>query len=68
MAAEPVSGAPSEPGASVPSGIDLTVLVPVYNEAENLEPLLTKLTSDLAPLKKRYEILVVDDGSADRTL
>jgi glycosyltransferase involved in cell wall biosynthesis len=49
------------------TGVDLTVLVPVFNEAENLGPLLTKLKKDLAPLPLRAEILVVDDGSTDGT-
>ncbi len=46
---------------------DLTVLVPVYNEAENLAPLLEKLEHDLRPLGLRYEVLVLDDGSTDGT-
>jgi glycosyltransferase involved in cell wall biosynthesis len=49
------------------TGVDLTVLVPVFNEADNMEPLLTKLKKDLAPLPLRAEILVVDDGSTDGT-
>ena len=48
-------------------GVEVTALVPAYNEAENLEPLLEKLTADLRALGKTYEILVVDDGSTDGT-
>jgi len=48
--------------------VDLTVLIPIYNEAENLEPLLEKLETDLRPLGLRTEILVIDDGSSDDTL
>lgn len=48
--------------------VDITTLVPVFNEAENLEPLLEKLTADLKSVGKSYEILVVDDGSTDGTL
>ena len=47
--------------------VDLTVLVPVLNEAENIRPLIEKLVQDLAPLGKSYEILVIDDGSSDST-
>ena len=47
--------------------LDLTVLVPAYNEAGNMRPLIEKLVSDLAPLGLRYEVLVVDDGSTDGT-
>jgi glycosyltransferase involved in cell wall biosynthesis len=48
--------------------VDVTALVPIFNEAENLEPLLSKLTEDLSALGRSYEILVVDDGSTDGTL
>jgi glycosyltransferase involved in cell wall biosynthesis len=47
--------------------LDLTVLVPVFNEAENLAPLLEKLAADVRPLGLSYEVLVVDDGSTDDT-
>jgi glycosyltransferase involved in cell wall biosynthesis len=43
----------------------VSVVVPAYNEAENLEALLAELTSALEPLGEPYEILVVDDGSTD---
>jgi len=48
--------------------VEITALIPVYDEAENLKPLLEKLTADLAALRKPYEILVVDDGSTDGTI
>ncbi len=59
-----------EPGMTRPDGeatLDLTVLIPVLNEAENMAPLLAKLAKDLAPLGLSYEVLVVDDGSTDGT-
>src|SRR6266850_401789 len=66
MATEDVmEGAPLH---AKPGPVDLTVLVPVYNEAENLKPLLEKLTVDLKALGKSYEILIVDDGSGDDTV
>ncbi len=48
--------------------VEITALIPVYNEEENLRPLLEKLTADLKALGRSYEILVVDDGSSDATL
>lgn len=45
---------------------DLTVLVPVYNEAGNLTPLAAEIRAALAPMQS-YEILFVDDGSDDAT-
>ena len=47
--------------------VDLTILVPVLNEAENMRPLIEKLVQDLKPLGKSYEVLVIDDGSTDGT-
>lgn len=43
----------------------LSVLIPVYNEEENLADLGTEVSSALAELKKSYEVLLVDDGSTD---
>lgn len=45
----------------------LSVVVPVYNEAENLAPLLARLRSTLENRWNDYEILLVDDGSTDLT-
>jgi glycosyltransferase involved in cell wall biosynthesis len=47
--------------------MDLSIVIPVYNEEDNVEPLLGEITSVMKPLKKSYEIIVVDDGSRDRT-
>jgi glycosyltransferase involved in cell wall biosynthesis len=46
-------------------GIDLSVVVPVYNEAENIPALHSALTEALADLELEYEIVIVDDGSDD---
>ena len=45
----------------------LSVIIPVYNEAENVEPLYERLVPVLPSLKIDYEILFVDDGSLDGT-
>ncbi|TMQ64734.1 MAG: glycosyltransferase family 2 protein [Candidatus Eisenbacteria bacterium] len=58
-------GGDAAPGQA--PGLDLTVLVPVLNEAENMRPLVEKIVQDLKPLGKSYEILVIDDGSTDGT-
>lgn len=47
--------------------IDYSVIIPVYNEENNLQPLYSKLKPALDELKKTYEIVFVDDGSDDTT-
>jgi len=47
--------------------MDLSVVIPVYNEEENVEPLIDEIEAALAGLGKSYEIVVVDDGSSDAT-
>ncbi len=46
----------------------LSVVVPLFNEEDNVEPLYQELTEALAGLSGGYELLLVDDGSSDRTV
>lgn len=46
-------------------GLDLSVIIPIYNEAGSLPDLLAELVAVLANLGQSYEILAVDDGSQD---
>jgi len=46
----------------------LSVVIPLYNEEENVQMLFERLKGTLDHLKKEYEIILVDDGSTDRTL
>jgi glycosyltransferase involved in cell wall biosynthesis len=46
-------------------GLDLSVIIPIYNESESLPELHAELTATLSGLGLRYEILAVDDGSQD---
>src|SRR2546425_11154731 len=43
----------------------VSVILPVLNERDNLEPLHARLTAALKPLARDYEIVFVDDGSTD---
>lgn len=43
----------------------ISVIAPVYNEADNLAQLHTELTAVMAGLGQPYEIIFVDDGSTD---
>lgn len=48
--------------------LDLTVLIPAYDEAESLPTLIEQVAAIVAPITSSWEILVVDDGSNDETL
>ena len=48
--------------------VALSVVIPVYNEAENIRPLVERLGSALRDWPGKVEILFVDDGSTDATL
>ena len=45
----------------------LSIVIPVYNEAENLENLYNRLTNVLDAYGKAYEIILVNDGSSDNS-
>ncbi|MGA2412367.1 MAG: glycosyltransferase family 2 protein [Candidatus Binataceae bacterium] len=45
----------------------ISVFLPCYNEEGNVERVVSALAPELAKLAERFEIVVVDDGSADRT-
>jgi len=46
---------------------EISVVIPLYNEVENIDDLCGELKKALDPLKRSYEILLVDDGSKDGT-
>jgi len=48
--------------------LDISIVIPVYNEAESLPPLHAELDATLKALGKSYEIIAVDDGSRDDSL
>jgi glycosyltransferase involved in cell wall biosynthesis len=53
--------------SSLVSFVDLSIIVPAYNEEHRLPPTLDRLHAFLSQQPLRYEILVVDDGSRDNT-
>ena len=50
-----------------PDRPDLSVIIPFYNEAANVGPLVAELRAALAPLGLSLEVLLVNDGSTDAT-
>jgi glycosyltransferase involved in cell wall biosynthesis len=50
-----------------PRGIALTIAVPAYNEAENVEFVVARARECAAAMPSSVEILLVDDGSSDET-
>lgn len=54
--------APNNPGP-----IDLSVVAPAHNEEENILPLVEQIDAALSNRAISYEIVIVDDGSTDRT-
>ncbi|HLL89926.1 MAG TPA: glycosyltransferase family 2 protein [Tepidisphaeraceae bacterium] len=45
----------------------LSVVIPAYNEEENVPTLLERLAAALAPMGKPFEVIICDDGSTDAT-
>ena len=54
----------AQPSAVLP---DLSVVIPIYNEARHLEPLYRECAETLTAWGRPYEIILVDDGSTDDT-
>ena len=48
--------------------IDLSVIIPIYNEEMNLVPMNNRIITALMPLQLHYEIIYVNDGSKDNSL
>ncbi|AGY58631.1 glycosyltransferase [Gloeobacter kilaueensis] len=51
----------------VPSPVQVSLVLPTYNEAANLEAVLSRIDGLLTGSGRSYEIIVVDDDSPDRT-
>lgn len=48
--------------------VNLSLVIPILNEADNLKPLYEQLTTSLEEVGQPYEIIFVDDGSTDASL
>jgi dolichol-phosphate mannosyltransferase len=47
--------------------MDLSIVIPMYNEAENVKTTVSRVEETLTSFQGTYEIVAVDDGSRDRT-
>src|SRR3954454_4798246 len=46
---------------------DLSVVAPLYNESQNVRPLVEWILQALEPYPGTFEVILVDDGSRDNT-
>ncbi len=44
---------------------EISLVIPIYNEAPNIEALYGEITAALDPWGRSYEVLLIDDGSTD---
>jgi len=59
--------APLSPVPESDKGLDLSVVVTLYNEAGSLDELYRRTVATLEPLGRTFELIFVDDGSTDDT-
>lgn len=52
---------------STTENIDISVVVPAYNEEESVPVLVREIDEAMKSLSRGHEIIIVDDGSSDRT-
>ena len=55
------------PSIDDPSEVDLSVIVPAYNEELRLPTMLDECLEFLNKRKSSFEVIIVDDGSKDKT-
>ncbi|WP_077961850.1 glycosyltransferase family 2 protein [Ensifer adhaerens] len=48
--------------------IELSVVIPVFNEEDSIQPLIMRVRDALANFPSPWELILIDDGSTDRTL
>lgn len=48
--------------------VEISILLPVFNEAENLTPLLDEIFNTMRSFGRSFEVIAVDDGSTDESL
>ena len=56
------------PQADPASPLELSLVVPVFNEEESVGPLIERICAAMRGFDKSWELILVDDGSTDATL
>jgi dolichol-phosphate mannosyltransferase len=51
----------------MPESPHLSLVIPAYNEEENVNHLLERVSASLAQIGKPFEVIIIDDGSTDST-
>ena len=46
---------------------EISIVIPLRDEEENVEPLMREVTAALSAVRRPYEVILIDDGSEDRT-
>ncbi len=57
-----------ETAAAREQTVEVSVVIPAYNEEQNVTVLLKRLTEAFEPFERSFEVIIVDDGSTDKTL
>jgi polyisoprenyl-phosphate glycosyltransferase len=63
--ASPLTAVDDRQGADAPVHVEVTVVLPVYNEVTHVREEVERISAGLVEAGKAFEILVVDDGSTD---
>jgi len=50
------------------SPVELSLVVPLFNEEESVEPLIDRIATSMARYAASWELILVDDGSTDATI
>ncbi|WP_209601372.1 glycosyltransferase family 2 protein [Sinorhizobium kostiense] len=59
---------PAQAMTSVVRRVELSIVVPVFNEEESVQPLINRISEAMVDFGSSWELILVDDGSTDRTL
>jgi glycosyltransferase involved in cell wall biosynthesis len=62
---EHAGGADARSADSAAAAAMVSIVIPVFNESENLRELVTRVESAMMPTGRPFELILVDDGSSD---